>query len=557
MAPTLEQFVDNLNDCGLLTADEVSAAQSGLPADQLDSKSLATYLVRQQKLTKYQAAAIFQGKHQRLKFGEYVVKDKIGEGGMGIVLRAEHQRMKRTVAIKVLPTRAMKSEEAIQRFYREVEAAAKLSHPHIVHAYDASEHDGWHYLVMEHVDGQDLAAVINSQGPLPIAAAVSYIKQAAEGLEYAHKRGVIHRDIKPANLLLDKEGVVKILDLGLARFSVGGNDETGPEELTGSGQIMGTVDYMAPEQAADTRRADARSDIYSLGCSLYRLLTGQPVFPGESVMNRLLAHQNNPIPLLREVRPDVPPLLDEIYQRMIAKSPDDRPQSMREVIDLLEGSLQGVPAFDDAATQKLVSPSVPIPLSQDQASQSTHSGANVDPTVDFSINASPRPTMSSAGRKSKGNSQRMMIILGAVGVGGVGLLVFGLLVATSFRSSSEPSRPAAPPVSDSTMASSGDSKTTPKFDGDFVDTVWKVSDSSGDKYEFHFLGGGVLHYDAGRGLRQNGTWHLQENKIEININNQFALLKGTLAVDGKLSGNGSSINGTAWTWTATQKTPSS
>src|SRR5262249_41236648 len=181
------------------------------------------------------------GKHQSLVFDEYVVLDKLGAGGMGVVFKAQHRRMKRTVAIKVLPAATMNNQAAIDRFYREVEAAAKLNHPNIVHAYDASEHQGMHFLVMEFVDGRDLGAILAECGPLPIEQAVDYILQAARGLEFAHARGIVHRDIKPANLLLSNEGQVKILDMGLARVSeaTGATDVTAAAQLTQSGQVMG------------------------------------------------------------------------------------------------------------------------------------------------------------------------------------------------------------------------------------------------------------------------------------------------------------------------------
>ena len=254
---------------------------------------------RQGKLTKYQAQAVYQGKTKGLVFGEYVVLDKLGEGGMGVVLKAQHRRMKRLVAIKVLSSAAMKQPGAVERFHREVEAAAKLSHPNIVTAYDAGEHQGMHYLVMEYVEGKDLAAIVKERGPLAVREAVECILQAARGLQYAHEQGIVHRDIKPGNLLLDKKGTVKILDMGLARIAGAEAALGGPERLTASGQVMGTCDYMAPEQAMDTprgRRIGPTSIPWaarSTGC-----LTGQPPYRGETLMQILLAHREAPIPSL-------------------------------------------------------------------------------------------------------------------------------------------------------------------------------------------------------------------------------------------------------------------
>ena len=231
----------------------------------------------------------------------------------------------------------MQSPKLIKRFQREVEAAAKLNHPNIVAAYDADEEQGVHYLVMEYVDGASLADHIRKE-PLTAATAINYVLQVAYALRYAHQQGIVHRDIKPANLLLNSAGVVKVLDMGLARFDEGPGTLQAAErqKLTQAGQIMGTVDFMSPEQAEDTRQADARSDVYSLGCTLYCLLTGEPPYEGDTVMRKLLAHREQAIPGLMAKRADVPRELEAIFQRMVAKRPDDRYQSMGDVILALE-----------------------------------------------------------------------------------------------------------------------------------------------------------------------------------------------------------------------------
>src|SRR3989339_755456 len=223
MAIGREKFIEQLGRSGLMTAAEVATFLEGLPADRkpADGETLARELVAAERLTKYQAVSICQGKTKGLVFGEYVVLDKLGQGGMGVVLKARHRRMERVVAVKVLPAAAVQSPEAVERFHREVRAAARLNHPNIVTAYDASEHEGMHYLVMELVEGKDLGWIVHKHGPVSVARAVECIVQAARGLQYAHEQGVVHRDIKPGNLLLDRKGTARILDMGLARMISG------------------------------------------------------------------------------------------------------------------------------------------------------------------------------------------------------------------------------------------------------------------------------------------------------------------------------------------------
>ena len=287
-------LVKNLIDSRLMTQEEIQRFQRALPPEKqaIEAAEFARELIRRGKLTKYQVEAVCAGRVGGLVIDQYVVLDKIGQGGMGLVVKAQHRTMKRLVAIKALQAERVKSAEAVQRFRREVETAAKLSHPNIVTAYDAREQDGVNYLIMEYVDGHDLAMTLRQRGPLPMETAVDYCLQAARGLAYAHKRGIVHRDIKPGNLLLDGDGTVKVLDMGLARVM----GEAAPvaaadEQLTETGQVMGTGDYMAPEQAFDSHHVDARADIYSLGCTLYRLLTDRPPYSGESLVQVLVAHR--------------------------------------------------------------------------------------------------------------------------------------------------------------------------------------------------------------------------------------------------------------------------
>lgn len=281
------------------------------------------------------------------RLGDYDILDRLGAGGMGTVYKAVHRRMQRVVALKVLRPELSSKPHLLQRFEREVQAVARLSHPHIVAALDAREDDGVHYLITEYVDGRDLDHLVKEQGPVAVDAAVSMILQAARGLEYAHSKHVIHRDIKPANLLLSSEpdAKIKLLDLGLARFS---SDDSANEpqatELTKTGMVMGTAAYMAPEQARNTKNADERSDIYSLGCTLHFLLTGRPTYGGETIVDTILAHANEPIPslLLGDERSRIPAQIDRIFRKMVAKVPGERYQSMSEVIAVLESFANAV-----------------------------------------------------------------------------------------------------------------------------------------------------------------------------------------------------------------------
>ncbi len=266
--------------------------------------------------------------------GQYALLEELGSGGMGRVFKAIHRKMNRTVAVKLLPESLVKSSESIERFQREVQALARLSHPNIVAVHDAGTADGTHFYVMDLVDGEDLARLIGEHGPMPVEQALDCILQAARGLEYAHAQGIVHRDIKPSNLILDQGGTAKILDLGIARFRP--LPEQAGDDLTKTGCVLGTVDYMAPEQAMNTRRTDHRADIYSLGCTLYYLLTGQPVFGGETVMERLVAHREHAVPSLRKACPAVPPWLDGIFRKMVAKKPGDRYQSVTALVSDLE-----------------------------------------------------------------------------------------------------------------------------------------------------------------------------------------------------------------------------
>jgi serine/threonine protein kinase len=344
MPPTLEGFVRSISDAGLMDAEDLRVFIKDLPesARPASAEEMAKALVRSNRLTKFQAQLVYQGRAKALVIGNYVIEDKLGEGGMGQVYRARHRRMDRSVALKVLPATATKSDDSVKRFRKEVKAAGRLLHPNIITAHDADEENGVYFLAMEYVDGEDLAQIVKRRGALPVDMALDYMIQAAQGLQYAHEQGVIHRDIKPSNMLVDRRGTVKILDMGLARLL---NAATVTEDgLTRAGQVMGTIDYIAPEQAIDTKHADQRSDIYSLGCTLYYLLTGSVVFREETIVKKILAHTRQAAPSLRADHPEIPETLETLYRRMLAKDPAERPQTMSEVVAALQACRGSSPA---------------------------------------------------------------------------------------------------------------------------------------------------------------------------------------------------------------------
>jgi eukaryotic-like serine/threonine-protein kinase len=303
--------------------------------------------------------------------GRYRILREIGRGGMGVVYEALHSKLKKRVALKLLCPRKRVDRHLVERFNREMEAVGQLDHPNIIAASDAGDVDGSPFLVMKLIEGADLAEVTRWLGGLSPVAACEIVRQTALGLEHAHAHGITHRDIKPSNLLLDQNGCVKIVDLGLAQLR---SSEYVGDEVTASGVVMGTVGYMAPEQAINTKYADRRSDVYSLGCTLHFLLAGRPVFDWATMAETLIAHRELPVPVLTAVCPDAPPELDVIFQRMLAKRPVDRYQSMTDLIADLAAVF---PEADRAAAVAAI-PVTEIALSRpEDPSQTLHQSAAV------------------------------------------------------------------------------------------------------------------------------------------------------------------------------------
>jgi serine/threonine protein kinase len=303
-----------------------------------DGAALGEFLVSRKLLTNWQLQNLLAGKSRGYDLGNYRLLDIIGKGGMSSVYLAEHKIMHRRRAVKVLPVSRVDDSSYLARFQLEARAVAALNHLNIIRVYDVDSEGKRHYMVMEYVPGRDLQAIVQQDGPLDFATAADYIRQTANGLAHAHSENLIHRDVKPANLLVDERNVVKILDLGLALFSL--QDDSASLTVAHNENVLGTADYLAPEQAINSHTVDARADIYGLGCSFYYLLTGHPPFPEGTLAQRIAKHQSQTPADIRVDRPDCPAELVRICQRMMRKKPSERFQSAQEIADVLEAWLE-------------------------------------------------------------------------------------------------------------------------------------------------------------------------------------------------------------------------
>lgn len=336
------ELLERVRNSGLLSDKQLqTSVLQQVDVTTATDDDVGRLLLESAHLTPFQLESIRRSPLDPLILGDYVLLDQIGQGGMGTVYRAVHRRMDRTVALKVLRRDVVHSDDMARRFLREVRVAAQLSHPHIVTAYDAGEQHGLSYLVCEFIEGQNLSDIVKQHGPLSLPDSVDIIAQVVTGLEYAHGKSIIHRDIKPSNILLDDDGNAKLLDVGLARVSGSAADSGLSSDLTTTGLVMGTVDFMAPEQAMNSRLADHRSDIYSIGCTLCFLLTGRPPFAGGTSVERLLAHRDNPVPRLTDLDKRVPRLLQQLLEQCMAKDPEDRFQSAAELAAALQNLVRG------------------------------------------------------------------------------------------------------------------------------------------------------------------------------------------------------------------------
>ncbi len=335
-------FLELVKRSGLLKESRLKRAIGQLKQEHdgaipRDPQVFVDYFIREGLLTRWHCDKLLDKKYKGFFLGKYKLLGHIGTGGMSSVYLAEHTLMRQPRAIKVLPRSRLDNPSYLERFHREAQATAALNHPNIVRAYDVDNTGDTHYLVMEYVAGQDLQSIVRSDGPLGFGQAADFISQAADGLHHAHQSNMIHRDVKPANLLVDRKGTVRILDLGLALM----RDDSELASLTNSSteHVLGTADYLAPEQALDSHAVDSRADVYGLGCTLYFILTGHAPFPEGSLAQRIAKHQSVMPSSILEDRPDCPPELLAICERMIQKRAEDRFQSCQEVHEVLEAWL--------------------------------------------------------------------------------------------------------------------------------------------------------------------------------------------------------------------------
>jgi serine/threonine protein kinase len=396
---TTEEFLDLVRKSGVLDDKKLSTyldklrTTDGLPEG---SAALSDRMVGDGVLTQFQAEQFMLGKWRRFSIGKYKVLERLGSGGMGSVYLCEHKLMRRRVAVKVLPTAKAEDPSSLERFYREARAVAALDHPNIVRAYDIDQDEKLHFIVMEYVDGASLQEIIKKTGPMDVLRAAHYVRQSALGLQHAHEAaGLVHRDIKPGNILIDRSGLVKILDMGLARFF---HDEEDILTKKYDENVLGTADYLAPEQALDSHAVDIRADIYSLGATFYFCLTGRTPFTEGSVAQKLIWHQTRAPKPIRSLRPEVTEQLVAIIDKMMAKDPTQRYQTPIEVAQALEPFTRteiGPPPADEMPqlSPALMGGTVPTP---DAQGGQPGPGSSVTGRKNWQVPASPSPRPAAA-----------------------------------------------------------------------------------------------------------------------------------------------------------------
>lgn len=454
---TVSDLAATLSKGRLLQPAQLAEIATHLQGRFPEPRALAGELVRRDWLTPFQVNTIFKGHSDELLLGSYVLLERLGAGGMGEVYKARNWKLDKIVAVKLIRPERLNNPDALRRFQREVHAAAQLNHPNVVHAYDCDEAGGKHFLVLEYVEGIDLARLVKKQGRLPVAQACDCIAQAALGLQHAFERGLVHRDIKPHNLLLTRpsgvssstKAIVKILDMGLARLSDSAAESDVTSTVTEVGTVMGTLDYLAPEQALNAHTADTRADLYSLGCAFYFLLTAQVPFPGGSAAEKLLKHQGQQPTPVRQLRPETPLVVAAIVGKLMAKRPEYRYQTPAELVaDLSNLDNLSEASVGAANRARLAAPL--LPAAQAMADTSPGWSSIVAPEGQADI-VSPS--------KRRGGAERVRWKGFAIAAG-AGLLALGGLLPFLLRGGD----PAVPETRSAVQPAPHQAKAPPTFD---------------------------------------------------------------------------------------------
>jgi serine/threonine protein kinase len=329
-AAAVEGFLKNVLRSGVLDRDRLQAALRGVPRERRgDPGAVADHLVRGGHLSRFQSRKILRGHWRGLILGPYQILAPVGRGGAGTVYLARDYRTGELIALKILPRDSAEKRQRA-RFRREMQLSRRVDHPHVASTYSAGKIDGIYYIAMEFIPGKSLYRLVQAQGPLEVSRAARLMGEVAAGLEHAHSQGLIHRDLKPSNIMVTPHDHAKVLDLGMAMIE--GEEVADVRVVGGKGYILGTMDYIAPEQTADAAAVDRRADIYSLGCTLYYAITGRPPFPGGTSREKIQRQRTEEPESLLDLKPTIPVGFVLLVRKMMAKDPDDRPATAAEVV---------------------------------------------------------------------------------------------------------------------------------------------------------------------------------------------------------------------------------